>query len=84
MEVKFEKASSIAQQTTIASSGSAGCDLHSCESKTIRPYSRELFKIDLKIVIPKGLYRRIAPRSGLSINHSIDVGGGAVDSDFKG
>ena len=83
MEVKFRKTSSIALQPTTASAGSPGCNLHSCESKTIRPHSRELFKIDLKMAITKGFYGRIALLSGLSVNHSIDVGGGAVDSDFR-
>ena len=40
-------------------------------------------KIDLNMVIPKVLYRRIAPRFGLSINNFIDVGVGVVDSDFR-
>lgn len=35
------------------------------------------------MVIPKVLYRRIAPRFGLSINNFIDVGVGVVDSDFR-
>ena len=43
-----------------------------------------MFKLDLKMAIPKGLYGRIAPRSSLSVNHSIDVGGGVIDSDFRG
>ena len=84
MEVKFKKSSSIARRPTIASSGSAGNDLYSCESKIIRPLSRELFKIDLKMEIPKGFYGRIAPHSVLSTKHSIDVGGGVIDLDFRG
>ena len=35
------------------------------------------------MAIPKGFYGRIAPRSGLSINHSIYVGGGVVNSEFR-
>lgn len=84
MEVKFKKTSSTARRPNIASSGSAGSGLYSCKSKIIRPHSQELFKIDLKIQIPKGLYGRIAPPFGLSINYSIDVGGGVIDSDFRG
>ena len=34
--------------------------------------------------IAKGFYGRIAPRSGLSIDHSIDVVGGLIHSDFRG
>ena len=84
MKVTFKKTSSVARQPTITRSGSAGCDLYSCESKIIRPHFRELFEIEIKIAIPRGFYGRIAPRSGLSINNSIDVGVGVVDSDFRG
>ena len=84
MEVKFKKTSSIAQQPIIVSSGSAGSDPYSCESKIIRPNSHELLKIALKMGIPKNFYGRIAPRSGLSNNHSIDICGGVIDLDFRG
>ena len=43
-----------------------------------------MFKIDLKMEIPKGFYGRIARRSAVPINHSIDVGGGVINSDFRG
>lgn len=43
-----------------------------------------MFKIDLKMEIPKGFYGRKARRSALPINHSIDVRGGVIDSDFRG
>lgn len=59
--------------------GLAGSDLYSCENKAILPYSRELFKIKLKMAIRKDFYGRIALRSGLSINHSIDIGVGVID-----
>ena len=35
------------------------------------------------MAIPKGFFGGIAPRSGLSINHSIYVGGGVVDSELR-
>ena len=84
MEVKFKKTSSVAQQPFIVSSGSAGSDPYSCESKIIRPHSHELLEIGLKMRIPKNFYGRIAPRSGLSNNHSIDICGGVIDLDFRG
>ena len=33
---------------------------------------------------PEGCYIRIAPRSGLSVKSSIDVGAGVVDQDYTG
>ena len=39
---------------------------------------------DLQIQLPVGCYGRIAPRSGLALNHHIDIGGGVIDRDFRG
>ena len=36
------------------------------------------------MAIPSGCYGRIAPRSGLAWKHSIDVGAGVVDEDYRG
>ena len=36
------------------------------------------------MAIPEGNYGRIAPRSGLAAKHSIDVGAGVIDCDYRG
>ena len=41
-------------------------------------------KTDISITVPKGTYGRVAPRSGLSSKHHIDVGAGVVDRDSTG
>jgi hypothetical protein len=41
-------------------------------------------KTDLSIAIPVGTYARVAPRSGLAWKHSIDVGAGIIDADYRG
>ena len=33
---------------------------------------------------PDEYYLRVAPRSGLSVKHNIDIGAGVVDSDYRG
>lgn len=38
----------------------------------------------LAFAIPVGNYGRIAPRSGLAAKHSIDVGAGVIDADYRG
>ncbi|CAI5973542.1 unnamed protein product [Closterium sp. NIES-65] len=43
-----------------------------------------LVKTDLAVAIPLGTYARVAPRSGLALKHSINVGGGVVDYDYRG
>lgn len=39
---------------------------------------------DISIAIPKNVYGRIAPRSGIALHHGIDVGAGVIDSDYRG
>ena len=68
----------------MSSCGSAVSELYSCEIISAQHHSWELSKIDLKMAIPNGFYERIAPHSSLSISHSIDVGGGVIDSHFTG
>lgn len=34
--------------------------------------------------MPIGTYGRIAPRSGLAVKHSICVGAGVIDNDYRG
>lgn len=48
------------------------------------PRGKALIATDLSIAIPEGTYARIAPRSGLAWKHSIDVGAGVIDADYKG
>ena len=45
---------------------------------------KTLIQTDLQIQLPEGCYGRIAPRSGLALQHHIDVGGGVVDTDYRG
>ena len=64
--------------------GSAGYDLHSAEDCAVMPGSSRLISTDIAIAIPSGHYGRIAPRSSLAINYCIDIGGGVIDSDYRG
>jgi dUTP pyrophosphatase len=43
-----------------------------------------LISTGLKLAIPINYYGRIAPRSGLALNHFIDVGAGVIDQDYRG
>ena len=38
----------------------------------------------VQIEIPSGCYGRVAARSGLSVNHGLDVGAGVIDPDYRG
>jgi dUTP pyrophosphatase len=43
-----------------------------------------LIETDIKIQLPEGCYGRIAPRSGLALNMSVDVLAGVIDADYRG
>ena len=64
--------------------GSAGYDLSSAVNCTIPAKSRGIVKTGLAVRIPPGTYARIAPRSGLTVKKSIDIGAGVVDADYRG
>ncbi len=62
---------------------SAGLDLFSSEEAVVRPNTRRLISTGLSIRLPKDSYGRIAPRSGLSLR-GYEIGGGVIDSDYRG
>jgi len=75
------------ESATIPTKGSpysAGYDLYSTESYTLKPLERHLFKTGLSFGIPSGMYGRIAPRSGLAFKNGIDVMAGVIDEDYRG
>lgn len=62
----------------------AGIDLRASKVDIIRANKRELVSTGIYMEIPPGYFGRIYPRSGLSINDSIDVGAGVIDSNYRG
>ena len=66
-----------------ADSGAAGYDVFSTANCTIKPGTRQLVPLGIKIEISNQFYLRVAPRSGLSVR-GIDIGAGVVDSSYRG
>lgn len=56
----------------------------SSEDTVVPARGRKLVKTGIAIHIPVGTYGRVAPRSGLAVNHFIDVGAGVIDEDYRG
>lgn len=69
---------------TQGSEYAAGYDLYTTEKYELKPGERKAFKTGISLAIPKGLYGRVAPRSGLAVKHGIDVLAGVIDSDYRG
>ncbi|AIE77208.1 ORF1 [Duck adenovirus 3] len=63
---------------------SIGYDLYSSQTVSIDPFTSKVVSTDISIVLPRGCYGRIAPRSGLAAKYSIDVGAGVIDPDYRG
>ena len=68
----------------MATPGPAGCDLFAAEDRVIKPHSSESVCVHLEMEIPPGYYGRILPRSSLARYRFIDIGGGVINSDFRG
>ncbi|KAJ3677027.1 hypothetical protein LUZ60_002751 [Juncus effusus] len=82
--LKVKKLSANAVLPSRGSSLSAGYDLSSAVEAVVPARGKALIPTDLSISIPEGTYARIAPRSGLAWKHSIDVGAGVIDADYRG
>lgn len=64
---------------------SAGYDLFSNEKVVVYPHTRVCVSTGVKLkMLDNEFYIRIAPRSGLAVKKSIDIGAGVVDSDYRG
>eukprot|EP00744_Colponema_vietnamica_P018382 GILI01025941.1.p1 GENE.GILI01025941.1~~GILI01025941.1.p1 ORF type:complete len:233 (+),score=77.37 GILI01025941.1:111-809(+) len=82
MLVKF-----LSENAVLPSRGSpdsAGFDLSSAHDTVVPARGQTLVKTDLSIAVPPGTYGRVAPRSGLALKNSIDVGAGVIDADYRG
>lgn len=66
------------------SSGAVGYDLYSVSDAVILPQERLMIPTGITLKIPPGYYGRIAPRSGYSYKHGIDVLAGVIDPDYQG
>lgn len=62
----------------------AGYDIYASQETVIPKRGKGLVETDLSIAVPAGTYGRIAPRSGLAVNHFIDTGAGVIDADYRG
>jgi len=77
----------LSEHAVLPSRGSAqaaGYDLSAAHDGIVPARGKALIKTDLALAIPACCYGRVAPRSGLAWKHSIDVGAGVIDADYRG
>ena len=66
------------------SNGAAGLDLFACDKVEVPAKGQVQISTGIALQIPKGCYARIAPRSGLTIKHLLDIKAGVIDRDYRG
>jgi len=84
MNIEIKKLHDHAYIPSRNSSADAGYDLYAIGHDVIKSGEIKLVNIGISIAIPHGYYGRIAPRSGLALNHGIDVLAGVIDSGYRG
>lgn len=80
---KFAKMNDDAIIPSKGSPGSAGFDVHALKGYVIPAGNRGLVKTGIALQIPSDCYARVAPRSGLTFKHGINVGAGVIDCDYR-
>ena len=81
---KVKLLNDVAKMPTRGSTGAAGYDLAAVVDGVIPARGRALVSTGVAVRVPSDHYARIAPRSGLTVRHGIDVGAGVIDSDYTG
>lgn len=64
--------------------GAVGYDLACVEDFHMDTQSHILVPTGVGFQLPRGVYGRIAPRSGLTVKHGIHIGAGVIDPDYMG
>ena len=82
--LRVRKHSANAKLPYRSSANAAGYDLYASDDVTVPANGKKLVPTDISLEIPLGYYGRVAPRSGLALNHHLDVGAGVIDPDYRG
>ena len=82
-ELRIVRAHADAQLPVRADEDAAGYDLCAVEEAVVPARGRALVSTGLRVGLPKGVYARVAPRSGLAVN-GVDTLAGVVDRGYTG
>lgn len=84
MKVNVKLLNSESKLPVKCSDGAAGMDVHSREECEIGPGERKTIGTGIQMAIPSGFFGYLAGRSGHASQKGITVGGGIIDSDYRG
>ena len=82
--LRVKRLTSEARIPTKGSKKAAGHDLYAQSGTTIPAKGQGIIGTGIAIGLPPNTYRRIAPRSGLALKHSLAVNAGVIDADYTG
>jgi dUTP pyrophosphatase len=63
---------------------SAGLDIFSDETTTIKHGQQHLLSTSIAVEIPIGMFGKLEIRSGLAVRHKLGVAAGVIDNDYRG
>ena len=69
---------------TRKNSDDAGLDIKALLDTTIPAHGDAIVQTGIRVQIPRGYVGILKSRSGLSVNHKIEVGAGVIDSNYRG
>ena len=84
IKVSYTKYWEFAQVPTRQTPFSVGSDLYSAFDYCIPKGEMRVIDTGIGVIIPLGYYGRLAPRSGLTYKHFLDVKAGVIDPDYMG
>jgi dUTP pyrophosphatase len=82
--LRVKRFSDVATVPTRGTGGAVGYDLACIEDFVLDTQSHTLVSTGLGFQLPRGVYGRVAPRSGLTVKHGIHIGAGVIDPDYVG
>ena len=83
-DLEVELLSELAFPPERSGPGAIGYDIFAPREVYVSAGEHILIPVDISITLPPGTYGRVAPRSGLALEHFLDVGGGVIDPGYDG
>ena len=82
--LKFKKLKNSATEPTRERESDAGIDLYAARKVRIASGGRETIPIGYAVQIPDGYYGQIEERSGFSMDNTLKLKAGVIDSEYRG
>lgn len=82
--LQVKRLNSDATLPTRGSPGAVGYDLHCSNDFSLNGRDTVCVPTGVSIILPDGVYGRIAPRSGLAVKYGVHIMAGVIDPDYIG